>query len=137
VPQEDDGVGREPELGHVVLAVVLRVRIAVSGRRVETHAVVAIGLEVADIRVGVAAAVADIHQDVGSLGGRLYRGPRSIWRVDLGDVGCVLGEGIGRAIGAGLPTNGVRADGAHDDDDFCVACSSGGHCGGDEPGGCD
>ena len=116
--EDHDRIRGELEIvADVVLAVILRVGIPVTGRRVEAQPVPRVGGEGA-IRAGIAVPVAEVDQDVGALRRRPDLRPRGIRAVELGDRGTV-GTGQG---GVAPRVRDVLAraalDGADDDDDL-------------------
>ena len=104
-------------VGHVVLAVILRVRVAVARRGVQAHAVLGVGRE-RRIRAGPAVPVAEVHQDVGALRHGLHAVPGGVRAVQLIHGGAVR-AGLRRvALRAGDVVRSRRVGGADHDDDL-------------------
>ena len=122
VVQQDDGVGRQAQLGHVFLAVVLDVGVTVPGRLVQPHPSGRCSWSArhqrAAVRVGVAVAVAHVDEDVCPASRGLDRRPRGVGRVDLRDTDVAAGPDAVEAIRVAAVAGRVLVGCAHDDHDL-------------------
>ena len=121
VMEQHDRARREVELGHVRLAVVLVVVVAVARRRVEPHAVLGRVGRVVRVRAGPAVAVAQVDEHGRPDGGSLDLRPRRVGAVDLDDVRGVLPGFRVRPVGVGAIAGGRAMGGTDDDDDLRIA----------------
>ncbi len=111
VVEDDHRVRGEVERGDVRLAVILVVRVAVAGGRVEPEPVLRRVLRVVRVRAGPAVPMPQVDDDAGADDGGLDLGPRRVGAVDLDDVGGVLDRLGVRLIGGrrGTSSSSLRS----------------------------